>query len=124
MKTRHKIRVCQSDQLREGSYLKIPVLYKGEASSVIVFRYHEKCLAYRNLCVHMPRMLDGERDTIFDKSRQYLRCSMHGIIYDPVTGESVSTICNGERLTPIKIQQNEDGIWLVDKRLKPRGKVD
>ena len=111
--------VSNSDQLVEGAYLRIEATYAGVPTSVLVFRYKGKCLAYRNLCVHMPRELDCEKDMIFDETGQYLRCSMHGIVYDPLTGESLSTMCNGERLTPVRIMEDEEGVWIKDKRVKP-----
>ena len=111
--------VGTSEQLAEGGYLRKDVEYAGEPISVVVFRYKSKCLAYRNLCVHMPRELDCERNTVFDANGKYLRCSMHGIVYDPMTGVSVSSICNGERLTPIGIMEDEQGVWITDRRVKP-----
>ncbi|MBI1284267.1 MAG: Rieske 2Fe-2S domain-containing protein [Thiobacillus sp.] len=111
--------VAASDQLAEGSYLRTEVAYTGEPVSVIVFRHKGRCLAYRNRCVHMPRQLDCEKDGIFDATGQYLRCSMHGIVYDPVTGASVSSLCNGQRLTPIGIFEDPHGVWIDDMRVKP-----
>lgn len=119
MNTKNRIWVCPKNQLKETGYIRVEVVYANEPSSVVVFRYKGKCLAYRNLCVHMPRRLDCEKDMIFDDTGQNLRCSMHGIIYDPVTGESLSTICNGEKLTPVRLQEDEEGIWIFDKRVKP-----
>ena len=114
-----RIWVCRTDQLEEGRYSRIEVLYGGEPSSVLVFRFHGECLAYRNLCVHMPRRLDCEKDMIFDDSGQLLRCSMHGIVYDPASGESLSEICMGDKLTPVRLQEDDAGIWIWDKRVKP-----
>jgi len=113
-----RIWISMSDQLEEGHYIRIEVTYTGSPASVLVFRYQGKCLAYRNLCVHMPRELDCEKDTIFDDTGQFLRCSMHGIVYDPITGESMSTMCTGERLTPVRVLEDEDGIWIQDKQVK------
>ena len=110
--------VATSEQLAEGAYLRMAVAYTGEPISVLVFRYQGRCLAYRNRCVHMPRELDCEKNGIFDATGQYLRCSMHGIVYDPITGESVSTLCTGERLTPIDIVEDETGIWIEDMRVR------
>jgi nitrite reductase/ring-hydroxylating ferredoxin subunit len=67
----------------------------------------------------MPRELDCQKDMVFDESGKFLRYSMHGIVYDPVTGESLSTMCNGEKLTPVRIQEDDAGIWIKDKRVKP-----
>lgn len=110
--------VCETKALAEGNYRRMNLTYAGEPTSVIIFRFQGQCLAYRNLCVHMPRELDCEQDMIFDESGQKLRCSMHGIIYDPVTGASLSTMCHQERLTPVKVVEDEAGIWIVDKRVK------
>jgi nitrite reductase/ring-hydroxylating ferredoxin subunit len=119
MKAKARIWVCRSEEVQEGNYKRVEVAYSSEPSSVVVFRYQGTCLAYRNLCVHMPRRLDCEKDMIFDDTGQNLRCSMHGILYDPVTGESISTICTGEKLTRVKIQEDEEGVWILDKRVNP-----
>jgi nitrite reductase/ring-hydroxylating ferredoxin subunit len=124
MKTRIRIPVCRRDQLGEGDYQRVEVAYANEPSSVVVFRYRGGCLAYRNLCVHMPRRLDCEKDMIFDPGGQYLRCSMHGIVYDPLTGASVSEICMGRKLTPVKVEEDEEGVWICDKRVKPLAQTD
>ncbi len=103
----------------EGAYRRVDVTYMSEACSVVVFRHKGECLAFRNLCVHMPRRLDCEKDMIFDLSGEYIRCSMHGIIYDPLSGESRSEICRGKKLTTVKVDENEAGIWITDKRVMP-----
>lgn len=99
--------------------MRLDVLYSSEPSSVIVFRFKGNCLAYRNLCVHMPRRLDCEKDMIFDDTGKNLRCSMHGIVYDPLTGESISTMCTGQKLTPVKVEEDNNNVWIIDKRVKP-----
>jgi nitrite reductase/ring-hydroxylating ferredoxin subunit len=46
-----------------------------------------------------------------------MRCSMHGIVYDPATGESLSALCAGERLKPLRSMKIDGQIDLVDKRV-------
>ena len=119
MKSKNRVWVCSGEHLEEGSYKRIDIYYRKEPSSVLVFRLNGQCRAYRNLCVHMPRRLDCEKDMIFDDSGKNLRCSMHGIVYDPITGASVSSICNGQKLTPVKVLEDNQSIWLVDNRVTP-----
>lgn len=114
----NRIRICASTELVDGAYRKTMLAYDGEVVSVVVFRHQGKCLAYKNRCVHMPRTLDCEKDMIFDATGQYLRCSMHGIVYDPVTGESKSDICRGQRLTAIDTEEDESGVWIADRHVK------
>lgn len=119
MNPEDRVWVCGSQQLAERGYLRIDVLYAGEPITVAVFKFQDKYFAYRNLCVHMPRELDCLKAVIFDETGRYLRCSMHGIVYDPLTGESASSICNGERLTPIGLVEDEQGLWIEDRRVQP-----
>lgn len=113
-----RIWVASGKQLGEGEHVRLEVAYTGEPISVVVFRFKGRCLAYRNRCVHMPRPLDCESKGIFDATGQYLRCSMHGIVYDPVTGASLSEICHGQRLTPIEVMEDADGVWIEDVRVR------
>lgn len=114
-----RIWVCAREQLIEGGYLRLDVAYDSEPISVVVFRHKGRCGAFRNLCVHMPRELDCEQDMIFDATGNYLRCSMHGIVYDPITGESISEICIGKRLTPVDVEEDETGVWICDRHVRP-----
>ena len=114
----NRIWVTSSEQLDEGDYLYRDCQFRGQATSIFVFRHKGICKAYRNLCVHMPRTLNCEANTIYDETGENLRCSMHGIIYDPETGESLSTMCSGQKLTSIKVVEDEQGIWIQDKRIK------
>ncbi|MBK1719325.1 Rieske (2Fe-2S) protein [Thiocystis violacea] len=116
----NRLRACRSDELREGAYLKLEVIFSGEPASLILVRFQERCFAYLNRCVHMARPLDGEEDAILDHTGKYLRCSMHGIVFDPVTGESMSTLCRGERLTAVKVSENDGAIWIKDRRIGER----
>lgn len=63
-----KLWVAASEQLKEGAYLRTNIHYAGEQIAVVVFRFKDQCRAYRNLCVHMPRELDCEKDMIFDET--------------------------------------------------------
>lgn len=110
----HLVWICSSTQLPEGSYRKIQVAHDGQHTPVVIFRYQGRCLAFKNQCVHMPRALDCEEDMIFDATGRFLRCSMHGIVYDPVSGESRSEICHGQRLTAIGTREDAQGVWIDD----------
>jgi len=114
-----RIWVCNSNEIREGGYLRSRIAYDHQPTPVLVFRYQGRCMAYKNRCVHMPRELDGELPAIFDISGRYLRCSMHGITFDPLTGESRSEICQGQRLTPVGILEDEFGVWIEDRHASP-----
>jgi len=112
------IEVCANQALPERGFLTLDILlYGGEIAPCLVFRFKGRVFAYRNQCVHMVRRLDGEQRRIFDEAGELLRCTMHGIVYQPETGESLSTLCKGEKLTAIKVVENEGRIFMADKRV-------
>lgn len=112
--------VCSDEMLGEGKYRRIDVFFRGKPDSIIIVRHQGKVIAYRNLCVHMPRTLDCESDFILDDSGEHLRCSMHGIVYSLETGESLSEICRGKKLTAIRAMERDQGIYISDRRVKAR----
>lgn len=118
-----RIKVASTDDLLEGTYRRINLLYTGKESSVLVFRLKGEIHGFLNQCVHMPRELDSEEGNVIDPSGSYVRCTMHGINYDPCTGESVSTMCNGERLQRVKVVEDDRIVWIQDKRAKPLGQL-
>ena len=114
---KRKLLVCASADLADRQHRIIPVLFKHEPQSAIVLRHGGQVFAYLNQCVHMVRRLDCMHDAVFDAEHEHLRCSMHGIVYDPTTGESLSVLCSGERLEPLRSMEIDGQVYLVDKRV-------
>jgi nitrite reductase/ring-hydroxylating ferredoxin subunit len=108
---------CRREQLPDGTAIKLDAVFSGAATSVILLRFEGRCYAYLNRCVHMGRALDAEDDDIFDSTERALRCSMHGIRFDPVTGESLSALCAGQRLTAIQVVEDDEAIWIKDRQV-------
>jgi nitrite reductase/ring-hydroxylating ferredoxin subunit len=92
------------------------VQYRGKHRDAILIRHTGEVYGYLNQCAHMPRRLDCEDPRVFDDSGRFLRCSMHGIIYDPASGACQSEICAGASLTPLGIVETAGAIYLQDKR--------
>jgi nitrite reductase/ring-hydroxylating ferredoxin subunit len=120
---KRKLAVCASADLADGQHRIVPLLFKGEQHTAIVLRHGGQVYAYLNQCVHMVRRLDCVRDAVFDEQQQRLRCSMHGIVYDPATGESLSVLCSGERLEALRATEREGQVYIIDKRAKPKRSV-
>lgn len=108
--------ICPSNDLGERRSYGFRIVYRGTPRDAILIRFRGVAYAYLNRCVHMPRRLDGEEPRVFDEGGQFLRCTMHGIVYDPVTGLCQSEICADQSLTPIRIAERGGTIYLTDKR--------
>lgn len=109
--------VCASARLSDGQHLKLILRFEARSEECLVFRFGGQAYAYLNRCVHMPRPLDCEEDLIFDPSGRLLRCSMHGIVYQPETGTSVSTLCEGRRLRAVALEEEGGQIRITDFRV-------
>ena len=114
---KRKLLVCASADLADCQHRIVPLLFKHERHSAIVLRHRGQVYAYLNQCVHMVRRLDCVHDAVLDAQQGHLRCSMHGIVYDPATGESLSVLCAGEQLEPLRSAEIDGQVYLVDKRL-------
>lgn len=109
-----KFAVCPSAELANGEHRKLTMTFEGREEECLLLRFEGQVYAYINLCVHMPRRLDGEEPKVFDHTGRYLRCSMHGIVYTPQTGSSVSTMCEGERLRAVECYEDGGGVGIAD----------
>ncbi len=107
--------ICSRQQLLELDYLVEEVEYKKQSYTAIVFYFEDKLYAYLNHCMHMQRRLDCQQDNVFDKERKRLRCSMHGFVFEPMTGECLSPVCMGQKLTALKVLEIDEQIYFSDK---------
>jgi nitrite reductase/ring-hydroxylating ferredoxin subunit len=114
---RRKLLVCDSAELADRQHRIVPLLFKKQPQTAIVLRYEGQVYAYLNQCVHMVRRLDCVHDAVFDEQQGHLRCSMHGITFDPTSGESLSVLCAGERLESLRCEEIDGQVYLIDKRV-------
>jgi nitrite reductase/ring-hydroxylating ferredoxin subunit len=108
--------ICLSAAVPELGRHRFRVLWRGEERGALLVRFGGVVYGWLNRCVHMPRELDCESSRVFDDSGTMLRCSMHGITYRADTGECLSPICTGAALTPVRVEERDGQVWLVDKR--------
>lgn len=117
-RAKRQLTVCASADLLDRDYRIVDVLFKDAPHTAIVLRHHGQIYAYLNQCVHRVRRLDCMDDAIFDASQEHLRCSMHGIVYDPTTGESLSVLCAGQTLEALRVMEREGQVAIIDRRVR------
>jgi nitrite reductase/ring-hydroxylating ferredoxin subunit len=109
--------VCPSAALTDGRHIKVGMTFEGRPEECLIVRFEGRPYAYINRCVHMPRALDCEQNSVFDETGRFLRCSMHGIVYTPQSGTSVSAMCEGQQLRPVELYEEDGEIGLADYRI-------
>ncbi|HRH76013.1 MAG TPA: Rieske 2Fe-2S domain-containing protein [Cellvibrionaceae bacterium] len=111
--------LAQSLQIPERSQLVLPCQYRSKPASMLVVRLNGLIYGFLNRCVHMPFRLDCEQVSVIDPSANRIKCSMHGLVFDPLTGACQSpTMCTGEQLTAIALWEDSQPIWLEDKDVR------
>lgn len=120
MQTSKLAAICSLDDLQKVSYLTRPIIFKKQPISALVFWLDGQVYSYVNHCMHMHRPLNCEQDAIFDETGRYLRCSMHGFIFEPTTGECQSPVCLGQRLQSLRVQVLDDVVYFAEKHLQLR----
>lgn len=63
--------------------------------------------AYQNLCQHLPITLDLNDDDFFTHDKRHLQCHMHGAMYEIESGLCVAGPCEGSRLRPLELKEEE-----------------
>lgn len=108
--------LAQSLQIPERSQLVLACQYRSKPASMVVLRLNGLIYGFLNRCVHMPFRLDCEHVSVIDPSANRIKCSMHGLVFDPLTGVCQSpAMCTGEKLTAIALCEESQIIWLEDK---------
>ncbi len=110
--------ICNREQLYDLDYLIQQINYKKQSYTAIVFYFEDTLYAYLNHCMHMHRALDCQQDNVFDKDKKRLRCSMHGFVFEPTTGECLSPVCLGQKLTALKVLEMDGQIYFSDKHVQ------
>jgi nitrite reductase/ring-hydroxylating ferredoxin subunit len=109
--------ICTRAELDKVSFLIQPILLKNKPTSALIFAFEGEVYAYVNHCMHMHRPLNCEEDAVFDETGKYLRCSMHGFIFAPKTGECQSPVCFGQRLQALRLENNDGLLYFAEKHL-------
>ena len=109
--------ICTRQELAQVSFLIRKIQFKNKPTSAIIFIFKDNAYAYINHCMHMHRPLNCEQDAIFDETGKYLRCSMHGFIFEPTTGECQSPVCFGQRLQALRLKEVDGVLFFVEKQL-------
>ncbi len=118
MQANKLIAICPLEALQKVSYLSRPIVFKKQPCSALVFCFDGQVYSYVNHCMHMHRPLNGEQDAIFDDSGRYLRCSMHGFVFEPTTGECQSPVCLGQHLQTLRLQVVDGIVYFAEKHLQ------
>lgn len=113
--------LCSSDELQErGRAHSFDVLQWREPARAFALRFDGQVVAYLNRCAHVPTEMDWQEGEFLDGDKQYIMCSIHGAVYDPLTGRCVTGMCGRMGLTKIEVEERQGQVyWYPSRDTKP-----
>lgn len=107
--------ICASEALENGGKgIRFTVLIGGRDEPAFVVRYQGVAYAYLNRCAHVPTELDWTPGDFFERDGRYLICATHGALYAPESGRCVVGRCDGKGLFPLRVEESEGQVCLLD----------
>lgn len=113
--------LCASDALAErGDAVVFEVQQWRRKVGAFVMRFEGRVVAYLNQCAHVPTEMDWQEGKFLDRDRELIICSIHGAIYDPLSGRCVGGPCAGGRLTALRVEERGAQVyWYPSSDIKP-----
>ena len=105
--------ICASAELANGgSGHRFSISESGRDIPAFVVRFKDRAYAYVNQCGHIPAELDWRPGELFDDSKLYLICSVHGALYAPETGQCLGGRCQGKGLVALPVVEANGQVFL------------
>lgn len=80
---------------------------------LLVARRGDAIFAYENRCPHRGTTLDWAPDRFMSADGELLQCATHGALFRIEDGHCVLGPCQGQQLTPLRIERVDGEVWLV-----------
>ena len=104
--------LCASAALSEGGRAHLfDVLHASEPARAFVLRFEGQLVAYLNRCLHVPAEMDWVAGEFLDAQRQFIICSIHGAVYEPLSGRCAGGPCGRGRLVAIDVFEREGQVY-------------
>jgi nitrite reductase/ring-hydroxylating ferredoxin subunit len=113
--------LCASADLEEkGRAILFEVLVYRQPARAFALRYDGRVVAYLNRCAHVPAEMDWQPGEFLDSDREFIICSTHGAVYEPLTGRCAGGPCGRGRLTVIDTEERGGQVyWYPSQDIRP-----
>jgi len=113
--------LCDAQALQDkGRAFVFDVQCGREPSRAFALRFEGQVVAYLNRCQHVPAEMDWQEGEFLDSDKAFIMCSIHGAVYEPLTGRCAGGPCGRGRLTPLDVVEREGRIyWYPSRDIQP-----
>lgn len=106
-------KICDINGLAELSCKEFTVNSDTYSKDAFLIYYKKHCYAYENSCPHTGVNLNWQEEQFFSFDGRFLQCSLHGALFEPVSGLCVRGPCQGKSLIPIRIITEDDSVFVA-----------
>ena len=114
-------RLCMADELLDrGKAFVFDVLYFREPARAFVLRFDGQIVGYLNRCLHVPTEMDWQEGEFLDGDKAFIMCSIHGAVYEPLTGRCAGGPCGRGKLTAVDAFERDGQVyWYPSRDIQP-----
>ena len=107
--------LCSIDEIADGTARGFAIASKVR-DTLFVVRRGDCVRGWLNACPHVDGApLAWRKDAYLSADGQAIMCYSHGAVFDLETGVCTGGPCIGQRLTPVSLERDADGIlWASD----------
>lgn len=113
--------ICETRDVQEeearGFVLARMIDGKMEPWPILITRKGGTILAYENSCPHTGARLDSGTGEFLDEEGNFMKCGVHGALFDLEDGKCFIGPCKGEGLKSIDIVIDEGDVCMIDETL-------
>lgn len=109
--------LCASTALADkGHAFVFDVQHFRQPTRAFVLRYDGRVVGYLNRCLHVPTEMDWQEGEFLDSGKEFIMCSIHGAVYEPLTGRCAGGPCGRGRLTVIDTLERDGQVYWYPSR--------
>lgn len=106
-------KICDLEELAEFSCKEFQLeLVNGTEEAFFVY-VNKHCYAYVNQCPHTGVSLNWQPGEFLSMDQAFIQCSMHGALFELVTGECIRGPCLGQCLKPVALKIHDGAVFLA-----------
>ena len=113
--------LCASNALAEkGVAFVFDVLHFRAPARAFVLRLDGRVVGYLKRCLQLPTEMDWQYGEFLDSGKEFIMCSIHGAVYEPLTGRCAGGPCGRGKLTLIEVIERDGQVyWYPSRDTKP-----
>lgn len=97
-------KACLSTDLTDPGSKQVEISVGRQTHELFIVLKDAQFFAYRNSCPHTGAPLNWQEDQFLDLDNSFIQCGVHDARFEIASGLCVAGPCNGDKLSPLKLQ--------------------